>query len=445
MATIGSLPTEILSEIVTFVAHESFNPPFSLLTVSRGWRDTILYHSPLAWAALTIVCGIEANIPLVSTIERSIRYSGAAPLFISLDLEGVLDQPIPILHPSSSILQNKYRIRELDIYDAEPWNLWNLVHFWPANHLLRLRIFQRQFTMPLELLEFPLFQRNIPQAPKLYSLVLEGCKMDDGPASAIPSLRELYMSSCAVSGEGLADIFKKCPNLQRLTLKHMLDGLGEEFTVESSLHELLELQIVSCGVSARKFRDALKMCPNLRTLSFRHINDSRFTSEPLGSAIAIDKNRDETVTANHMRQLELSSSRSIRLLQAIITPSLTRLSLRCLDVDGDLLAIISEFISHNSTNLQYLGLTLHAETFHMALALPNMSRLVTLYVHLGNIGYHPRDMMKHTSLLEFNLQIRPPLDNRHIWEEISKERAMFDISYYRTEDVCAIEGKRREP
>ncbi|KAG8859165.1 hypothetical protein FRC20_011883 [Serendipita sp. 405] len=426
MTTIKSLPVEILSEIITFVAHETFSPPISLLTVSKGWRDVVL-NSPLAWGALSIECGSENNHPPMPVVELCIRNSGVAPLFLSLDLELAFAQAIPILQPCSLLLQNKERIRELDIHNAGAWNLWNLVHFWPATNLVHFRILQRsQYAMPLELLELPLFQRNRQQAPRLHTLLLEHCAFDDGPAHELTSLQELHMSSCSVSTEGFKDIMKTCPSLRKLVFKGVV-GKECPFTLVSMLPNLQELDLISYNSGIKRFLDTLRMCPNLRRLSFGHITDNSHSYTPIDQ---VDGSWDETITMKHIRELDVGSREGIRSLQTVVIPSLTHLTLTCGHIKGALLEIMLRFISQHDKNLQYLKLTLRADTPDVViLTLPDLSGLVTLYIDVWNIDYHPRRVFKHTSLLKFYIQVWPPLPDSAGWEEIFHvEPKTFEVS-----------------
>lgn len=388
MASIFSLPPEILSEIATFVAHEDFAPPIRLLLTSKTWSEIVL-NTPSAFSALSIECSLDPSDPCIEVISRWIERSGISPLFITLDLRLTDHTAVPFLLPGSPLHKRHEHIRELHIHHPSAWNLWNLDHLWPAPSLRSLFIVHDDasvFEAHLELIEFPLFLRNTMQAPQLRTLKLNHCRFDK-PASDLPALEELEASSCVASTHGLRGMLLSCRHLQRLVLK--------DFSIEDGYTSIL--------------------------------------------------------TGAHLQEIRLDYTWSIKLhvhsplwiLQGISTPALTHLTLSCANLSQESLEYMHRFIGQTHIQLRYLGLTLIGAHLPSSIVLPELVHLETLHIIVRNLYYHPRAVLRHPSLTEFKLRYEPRPSNIVEWEELFSHDDRFSVECSLFNDAGLIEGHRK--
>ena len=373
MASIFTLPPEILSEIAIFVAHEEFTPPVRLMLASKTWSEVVL-STPSAFSALSIECASDPSDPCIPVISHWVERSGVSPLYITLDFRWTDHMAVPLLLPTSALYKRHKDIQELYIHHASAWNLWNLDCLWPAPSLRSLHISHNTsiFGAHLELLEFPLFLRNTMQAPRLRTLELNHCRFDR-PASDLTALEELEASSCVVTGDGL--------------------------------------------------RSMLHSCPNLRRLAFKDVSVGDWNS----ATPAEDYIRD--VVLEHIWSMKLYLHGSLSILRGISTPALTHLTLSYVGLDNQTLKYIVDFISQERIQLRYLGLTLISGSIHSVLILPELAHLETLHVIIRDINYHPSAVLKHPSLTEFKLHYEPCPSNIAAWNELFSYQDRFIVEY----------------
>lgn len=336
--------------------------------------------SPPCWAAMSVPCSSDPGSPSISIIGTWIERSGASPLFISLNLEETDEQQVPLLLPSSALLQHKNRFRELRIYEASEWNLWNLNHLWPAPNLLSFTFEQDEkssFIPPLELLEFPLFLRNDPQAPKLIYLQLNHCRFD-APRCELDNVQELTLTYCTASVTGFRHTLKCMPNLLRVVIGPV--GVDPELQFQAS-----------------------------RSTTGFH---------PIAPVL---------LKQMWSMKLHLENSSS-PLLFKLVTPFLSHLTLAA-TIGQDSLATITEFLAQDNLPLQYLGLTLIGsfELYGLALNLPKLSSMRTLHVCVRHISFHPLSVKNHTALKDFKLQFEPPPRSTRHWEELFDDQPEYSV------------------
>ncbi|KIM26325.1 hypothetical protein M408DRAFT_72968, partial [Serendipita vermifera MAFF 305830] len=380
MLSIDLLPPEIWAEIFIFYAHEQFDPCIALLYICKAFRDIII-ASPPCWAAMSIPCSSDPDSASIPIIKSWIERSAASPLFISLNLEETDEQQVPLLLPSSTLLQNRNRFRELIIYEASEWNLWNLNHLWPAPNLLSFAFEQEDkssFIPPLELLEFPLFLRNDPQAPKLVYLQLKHCRFD-APRCDLDNVQELSLTYCTSSVRGFRQTLKCTPNVLRIVLGPVgIDAEPEFETPDATKNNVTT-------VPAR--------------VLLKHVWSIMFHLENPSTPIVVN----------------------------LATPSLTHLTLAA-TVDHISLDMIVKFLAQESMPLLYLGLTLIGSfsSARVALDLPRLSQLETLHVCVRYISFYPLSVKVHPALTEFKIQYEPPNSTRY-WEELFESQSEYRV------------------
>jgi hypothetical protein len=382
MLSVNDLPLEILAEIAIFYAHEKFNPPIELLYIFRKWRDIIL-SAPPCWSCLKIKCNSDPERPSIPIIASWIQKSGVSPLFISLDMEETTDQQVPLLLPSSALVQERDRFRELCVYRASEWNLWNLVHLWPAPNLLSSTITEDEgsssFKPPLELLEFPLFLRNDPQAPRLSTLHMSHCRFGP-PRCELTGVQELSLEYCTSSIKGFRRSLRCMPNLLRMVLGPV--GIDLEVTYVTYTLETPSI-------------------PEPTDLVLRHIWSMNLHLE----------------------------DRSIPILDRFITPSLTHLTLVATVTRTSLDAIIT-FLGQKDLPLKYLSaVLLGAHSPHnIALILPTLPKMETLHLGMRHISFHPLAVKNHPALTGFKIQFEPPPKSIRHWEELFDDQPEYQVS-----------------
>lgn len=371
MATIQSLPTEILADVFAFYSHDQFSPPVKILTVCRLWYHTIL-NSPLVWSALNIRCISNDKDPSIPFIQMWVERSTACPLFLRLDLQDADANQIPILRHSSCLALQKDRIREIYIYHASVWNLWSLEALWPAPNLLRLKIVgdeTNKFMPPLELLEFPLFLRHTPQAPRLRSLSLRHCKFDE-PASKLGELRDLEISQCTASVLGMRSLL----------------GGGQ-----------------------------------LKILSVRSwIIDA--THEVVNK---ISKLGPLTLGQLEMLQLDQFPTSAFA---GVVMPRLTHASLSDHRVEAKDMDTLLSLISNEGSPLLSLKLELSTVSNPPHLILPALPCLETVRLRLNGINYHPSSILKQSRLLDFNMAITPTPVGVESWQNLFDADRRYKVS-----------------
>ena len=388
MLSIDHLPPEILAEIGIFFAHEAFHPPIQLLYVCRAWRDTLLC-SPPCWSALSIRCSSDPSCRSIPIITSWIDRSRLSPLFLSLDFGETDERPVPLLQPSASVLpRQRGRMSELVVSDVSGWHLWNLVHLWPAPNLRSFALVRHHdgrrsspFLPPLELLEFPLFLRDDPQAPALATLYLTHCRLLDPPRcelSAVGDLSLLYTSSSLPT---LRRTLASTPNVLRLELGPV--GIEPDSSVVGTAHS------------------SIQPPPPPPRLSLKHVWSMKI-------------------------QLEVSS---IPLLDHLLTPSLTHLTLAA-TVTRSCLDTISTFLAQTHLPISYLGITLIGSySVHgLALILPALPTLQTLHVSVRHVSFHPLAVTNQSSLETFKIQFEPPPKSTRHWEELFYDQPDYQVS-----------------
>jgi hypothetical protein len=389
MASIQSLPPEILAEIATFVAHEQGQPAIELLTVCRHWKEAI-YSSPPAWSALSIPCTSDRDETALQVISSWITRSVVSPLFVLLDLDEADGQTIPILSPHSPLVHNRDRIRELHIARASAWNLWTLNTLWPALNLVTLHITHAEappFASFLELLELPFFLRNTPQAPRLRHLRLHHCEF---VALTCPpeGVLELDISSSVVSPMGIRQMMASFQDLRRLSLGPKLRINFREQEEFSAYIEAIE-------------DGSLKniVLPSLNSLDL-HLHDSTF---PV-------------------------------LLNNLSTPSLTHLNVVIEGISFLSTIKLQRFLGQEEMPLYNLDLTLVTPPPKFPFSLPVLKHMKTFRMTAKGLEYDFTDIWKHISLVKFRIKLEPvPIFIAPSIQEL-KDTKCFDIQYTREGD-----------
>ena len=332
---------------------------------------------------MSILCSSDPNSPSISIVGTWVERSGASPLFLSLNLEETDEQQVPLLLPSSTLLQHKDRFRELRIYEASEWNLWNLNHLWPAPNLLSFAFEQDEkssFIPPLELLEFPLFLRNDAQAPRLIHLQLNHCRFD-APRCELNNVQALTLTYCTASVRGFRHTLHCMPNLLRVVLGPV--GIDPEPRFP------------------KPRADTGKTSVDSTDLVLRHLWSMK---------------------------LHLENS-STPLLVNLIAPSLTHLTLAA-TVDHVSLDTVTKFLAQEKLPLQYLGLTLIGSfsLYGLALNLPKLPHIEILHVCVRNISFHPLSVKNHSALTAFKIQFEPPPRSTRHWEELFDDQPEYQVT-----------------
>ncbi|KIM26326.1 hypothetical protein M408DRAFT_25522 [Serendipita vermifera MAFF 305830] len=389
------LPPEIWAEIFTFYAQEQLNPCITLLYVCKAFRDIIM-ASPPCWAAMVIPCSTDPDSASIPIIDTWIERSAASPLFIFLNFEETDEQLVPLLLPSSTLLQNRSRFRVLIIYEANEGNLWNLNHLWPAPNLLSFAFMREEnkspFVYPLDLLDFPLFLRNDPQAPRLIHLLLNHCQFD-APRCDLDNVQELSLSHCTSSIRGFRQTLKCTPNVLGLVL-------GE---VEIDAEPQIEMPNATTNIT---------------------------TIEPI------------KVLLKHVRSMELCLENvSMPIIVNLVTPCLTYLALTA-TVDDVSLENIYNFLAQELMPLRYLSLALRSSfSSPRVLDLPKLSQLRTLHADVHYISLNPLPVMVCPALMEFEIQIEPFTLSRH-WDEFLESQSEYRFSTKTFLNRALLEGNR---
>lgn len=274
-------------------------------------------------------------------------------------------------HTDMTELQD--RIREMYIYDATEWNLYNLEFLWPAPQLQRLHILRLEYDtkfMPrLELLEFPLFLRHTPQAPNLQYLRLRDCNLDK-PTCPLTNLRELELIDCSGTADCLQQVLTS-NSVTSLTMEHWIAAPSDIFVT--------------------------------------HL---------------------DSISIEHLQKLDLHCSFGTYFYEAIL-PSLLDAKFFELNLSAEQLKSLLALFSSETHPLKCLELILISDS-GMDLTLPKLEKLETLRLATNRLKYYPLSVLKHKALHKFSLELAPCPDPKIVadWQNLFDSEVEWNVTSF---------------